>query len=249
MKNITVINRQLNDLNPIILGEEKCEPSHSFGPATRKYTLIHFVVSGCGTFCRGGIEYPVRAGEAFIIQPGEITTYCASEDNPWHYRWIGFDGELAQRFASLEPVFPYSTDWANEMLNIKSDDSTFEYRLAAKLFSMYAEFFADKKYKNDYVKTVTDYISALYIEELRIEDIAKKMNLDRRYLSRIFKERTGKTIQDYLIEVRIDEAKKLLMAGQSVADAALLCGYSDICNFSKMFKRLTGTSPGKWKSR
>ena len=81
-----------------------------------------------------------------------------------------------------------------------------------------------------------------------MEEISEKMNLDRRYLSRLFKEKTGQTIQEYLISVRMEAAKKQLARGASVAEAAQLCGYDDACNFSKMFKRLFGISPGKWKS-
>jgi YesN/AraC family two-component response regulator len=182
-----------------------------------------------------------------LILPNEITTYSASKTDPWHYRWIGFDGALSESFTALPPVFSYSTDWAKEMLEANHEGGVFEYIIAAKLFLMYAEFFADKKHKNDYVSTVIDYISALYMQEIRVEDIAKKMNLDRRYLSRIFKQRTGKSIQEHLISVRMDEAKKLLKSGHSVIGAAKLCGYDDVCNFSKMFKKSVGVSPGKWK--
>ena len=242
-----LVNKHLCDLNPLILGEEKCEPSHSYGPIARKYTLIHFVVRGSGTFCRGGKNYTVNAGQAFIILPDEITTYCASESDPWYYRWVGFNGSLSARFSELEPVVYYKTDWAKEMLSIECDKSVYEYEIASKLFMMYSEFFADKHQRNDYTETVKDYINALYMQQIRVEDIAERMNLDRRYLSRIFKQKTGKSIQEYIITVRMDEAKKLLEKGCSVLEASQLCGYEDVCNFSKMFKSRTGVSPGKWK--
>ncbi len=245
---ITIINRHLKDLNPLVLGEESCSPSHSYGPMARKYTLIHFVYHGHGTFYRGGVSYEVYKGEAFIIRPGEITTYYASEDDPWYYRWIGFDGELSKKFAKLPPVFPFTTDWADEMLSLDFDTGVFEYAIAAKLYMMYSEFFADKKHKSDYVGSVKSYVNALYMQQIRVKEIAEKMNLDRRYLSRIFKAKVGKSIQEYIISVRMEEAKKLLEKGYSVAETAQLCGYDDTCNFSKMFKREFGVSPGRWKT-
>ena len=245
---ITLINRHLKDLNPLILGEESCLPSHRYGPTARKYTLIHFVYHGKGTFCRGGVNYPVHKGEAFIIRPGEITTYYADADDPWYYRWIGFDGELSKQFEKLAPVFSFTTDWANEMLSLNCDSSVLEYAIAAKLYMMYTEFFADTKHKSDYISSVKSYVGALYMQQISVEDIAERINLDRRYLSRIFKQKTGKTVQEYLITVRMEEAKKLLENGYSVVESAHLCGYEDACNFSKMFKRITGISPGKWKT-
>ena len=249
MGDVVLSNRHLKDLNPILYGEECCNPGHSYGPTSRTYFLIHFVISGCGEYTRGGKTYSVHSGEAFIIAPDEMTFYCADKNTPWHYAWIGFDGLLAQRFATLPPVVGYTTNWAREICMLDRDSAMIEYNIAAKLFLLYSEWFDEKKPKNDYVKTVTDYINAKFTRQITVEGIADMLSLDRRYLSRIFKQKTGKTIQEYLIEVRIEKAKQLLKEGYSITESAQMCGYEDICNFSKMFKKATGISPGKWQLR
>lgn len=240
-------NHHFKELNPILFGEEKCKPGHSFGPRVRDYTIIHFVSSGRGILVRNGVEYSVRAGEAFIICADDVATYSADIEDPWDYAWIGFDGELSNHFRQLAAVMPYTTDWAREITRLDPDPSTIEYRITAKLFLMYSEWFSGKKGKNDYIKTVKDYVSAKFTQSISVEEIADQMSLDRRYLSRFFKQKTGKSIQEYIIWYRIEKAKELLRQGSSVSQAALLCGYEDVCNFSKMFKKQTGTSPGKWK--
>ena len=85
------------------------------------------------------------------------------------------------------------------------------------------------------------------MRSIRIDDIAKQLNLDRRYLTRLFKEKTGQSIQEYLIQVRLEEAAHCLQSGYSVNDTATLCGYEDVSNFSKMFKKRYGISPTKMK--
>ena len=242
-------NRRFHDLNPILFGEEACPPDHSFGPRARDYTLIHFVTRGHGFYILEGVRYPVGPGDAFIICPDVVTTYCADPKDPWKYYWVGFDGELSEHFKELPPVLRYKTNWAKEITLLERDWSTLEYRVASKLFAMYAEWFSERKEKNDYVRSVMDYVSAKYIEVISVEDIAAHLNLDRRYVSRIFKQKTGKSIQEHIISVRIEKAKKLLAKGKSVQDTSRLCGYEDICNFSKMFKKQTGISPGKWGKR
>ncbi len=248
MRDIALVNRGFQDLNPLILGEEECKPYHSYGPVIRKYVLIHFVISGSGILEKGGVKYPVCAGQAFIILPGEITVYYTGED-PWKYQWIGFDGDLSRHFTQLPPVVSYSHNWVAEMLEAAECEGMLEYHVASALFGMYAEFFASQKHSNHYVRRVKNYVQTMYMYPLRVESIAQMINLDRRYLSRIFKEKVGCSIQEYIIEVRMERAKAHLEDGNSVAQAARLCGYDDVSNFSKMFKRRFGVSPGGWQEK
>ena len=238
-------NRHFSDLNPILLGSEQCRPSQSYGPAVRNYVLLHYVVSGKGKLVKGGKTYPINAGEAFLILPGEVTVYAADEKEPWHYQWIAFDGKLSEKFHQLPPVFPLSSSWLREMLDIEESDMH-EYMIASVLFRLYAELFIGEKHRHRYVKQVKNYIRALYMQDICVEEIAEKMNLDRRYLSRVFKANTGMTIKEYLVEVRMQEGKRYLEMGKLVIESANLCGY-DSCNFSKMFKKRFGVSPQEWQ--
>ena len=61
-----------------------------------------------------------------------------------------------------------------------------------------------------------------------------------------FQSKTGKTIQEYLIEVRLKQACEYLRQGFSANHTASLCGYEDVSNFSRMFKKQYGLSPQHW---
>lgn len=52
-------------------GYEKCESGHFWGPAVRNQYLLHYVISGCGTYVVGGETYTLHAGSCFLIRPGE----------------------------------------------------------------------------------------------------------------------------------------------------------------------------------
>ena len=244
------VNRNFKDLNPMLYGCQDCAPGHSFGPSVRTYTIIHYVERGKGTLYKYGREYPVRAGEAFVILPHEVTTYTADTDDPWTYRWIGFDGDLSLEVSKLSPVIKVANNAFPHLTPEDADEpEMISYRLAAQLFAFYGEIFSGNKHGNHYVRKVIDYINSSYMREVRVEEIADSLSLDRRYLSRLFKQRTGMTIQEYLINVRMEAACRQLSAGGSVTDASVLCGYSDVCNFSKMFKRMYGVSPKNWRNR
>ena len=233
----------------MLYGRENCSPGHSFGPSVRTYTIIHYVESGKGTLYKYGNAYPVKAGEAFVILPHEVTTYTADSDEPWVYRWIGFDGALSTKVGELPPVIKIADNLFPRL--IEEDEKNPEmvsFRLAAQLFSMYGQIFSRGSNSNHYVRKVIDYINSSYMREVRVEEIAESLCLDRRYLSRLFKQKTGQTVQEYLIKVRMEAACRQLTEGRSVSEAAVLCGYSDVCNFSKMFKRMHGVSPKNWKA-
>lgn len=242
-----LINRKLQDLNPLSVGLQQCPPGHSYGPRVRKYTLIHYVLRGCGVFEARGRRWPVKAGEAFLILPGEVTTYTADTENPWQYQWIGFDGALAARFARLPPVFRVSEStfralrWEDEQTEIP------EYLLAAGLFRLYSELFAQPGKKRNPVQLVQDYVRSCYMQKVSVEDLARQLHMDRRYLSRLFKRKTGVSIQEYIVQVRMEESKGFLRRGCSVQEAAQLCGYDDAAGFSRIFKKHCGVSPANWK--
>ncbi|MBQ9973929.1 MAG: AraC family transcriptional regulator [Oscillospiraceae bacterium] len=236
-----ITNRHLHDLNPLVLGEEECRPGHSFGPAVRQYTLIHYVVRGKGVFyARGGV-WPVEAGQAFLIRPGEVTTYTADTRDPWHYRWVGFDGTLSADFARLDPVIELPRWVLEDMLQVADKGS--EYLLSAELLRLYAHLFDHRTGGSPHVQRVEDYIRANFMRPIRVEDIAARLSLDRRYLSRIFKAHTGLSIKEYLVRRRLEQAGRYLRRGSSVKEAAALCGYEDAANFSKRFKQHFGVSP------
>lgn len=246
MKNFHLINRHFRDLNPIQFGYEQCRPQKRFGPYIRKHTLIHYVVKGKGVLWKNGLTFPVQAGEAFLILPGETATYEADATDPWYYQWVGFDGALAENFQAMPPVFPFPHDILQRMIDAAGQD-LIEHRIAGLLFHLYAELFEEKRPQNNYVGQVQSRIHASYMEPLRVEQIAEELNLNRRYLSRVFKQKTGRSIQEYLIFIRMEEAKRRLEEGYSVKETATLCGYDDVGNFSKMFKRVYGSSPLYWK--
>lgn len=249
-RDVLFVNRNFNDLNPILYGSENCTPGHSFGPSIRTYTIIHYVEKGKGVLYKYGNEYPVKAGEAFVILPHEVTTYTADTDDPWSYRWIGFDGALSLEVSKLSPVIKVAS---NIFPHLSPEDAVdpemIAYRLSSQLFGFYSEIFSGDKHGNHYVRKVVDYINSSYMREVRVEEIADSLSLDRRYLSRLFKQKTGNTVQEYLINVRMEAACRQLSDGRSVGEAATLCGYSDVCNFSKMFKRKYGVSPKYWREK
>ena len=243
-KLIPIINRKFAELNPIDAGYEKCESKHSFGPHVRAYWLIHYVISGKGVLIKENKEsFNVHEGQMFIIKPDLVYLYEADESDPWEYIWIGFTGNLANDFEQLGDVYDTEGKVFFDIMKAIDYKKCREEFITSKLFELYTYLFSDKGGKIDYVSQACDYIDAHYSEEITIKGISKIIGIDRTYLSKIFTLKTGKSMQQYLIDVRIKKAEIFLQKGYSVFETSVMVGYGDVSNFSKMFKRVTGSSP------
>ncbi|TDP90096.1 AraC family two component transcriptional regulator [Halanaerobium saccharolyticum] len=104
-----------------------------------------------------------------------------------------------------------------------------------------------KEQKVEIIETVKDYIDENYKEDISLEDVADYISFSKYYLSKLFKEVEGINYKDYLIKVRMEEAKKRLKNGDKIKVVACEVGYSDRNYFSRAFKKYTGISPGKFQ--
>lgn len=240
--------KQFSDFYAVDFGQENCCPAYSYGPHVRDYYLIHYVSSGRGVLMNSRGTHPVCAGQAFLIRPGEVCKYTADEHFPWNYTWIGFLGAMASAFDQTEDVFEADGLIFEEMSAVSQFSSCQAAYLAGMLFKLYCSIF-DHKERPDYVNRVIGYININYMKLIRVEQIADQLGINRKYLARIFKEKTGKTMQQFLIQKRITEAKKLLSGGFNVEETAYMVGYSDSFSFSKAFKKLCGLSPKNYQKQ
>lgn len=242
-----MLNKHIHDLNPIYVGEADVEPGFFWGPKSIDYYLIHKVIKGCGTFHIHGTAYRVQAGQSFILPPGVIASWAPDEKDPWSYQWLGFTGELASAFSRAPSVFPSPEGMFSHIVNLRDPEDTLCYMLAGDLFHLYGLLFSEGKERQDHVRHVTDYILENLARDLTIQEIADHVGLNRDYISKLYKKKTGITIQQRISDARFTEAIRYLYAGYTVREAANLSGFKDVSNFSKKFKKLHGICPKDWK--
>ncbi|MBH8554777.1 helix-turn-helix transcriptional regulator [Nostocaceae cyanobacterium CENA357] len=94
------------------------------------------------------------------------------------------------------------------------------------------------------LKQVVDYIHDHLAQEISLDAIANYLGMSRYYFCRLFKQSTGLSLHQYVIQQRVEQAKQLLAQGKmSIADIALACGFSHQSHLHRHFKRLTGVTP------
>ena len=234
------------DLCPHVLGHHICTPKHSNRPKLKKQALIHYVLRGQGYFYDvNGRKTRVKAGQIFIILPGESSSYAADEENPWEYIWVNFSGKMTERLRSLgERVITMKDGsiFTDLLCQARGDTLTPDY-FVSRLFLLYGELLASQNYGRRYEEEVAHYIEMYYMRELSVAELSDMVHLDRSYLTRIFTHHYQMSPKEYLSYVRMRHARELLVEGASVAAVAEAVGYRDVSVFSKAFKRKVGVSP------
>ncbi|CAM4104493.1 response regulator transcription factor [Saccharibacillus endophyticus] len=98
------------------------------------------------------------------------------------------------------------------------------------------------------MEEIAAYIREHYREELTLQDLADRFFLSREYISRRFKRELGENVFDYLANIRLERAKRLLLdSDMTVVRIAELVGYQDEKYFSRVFKKTTGHTPNEFR--
>lgn len=98
--------------------------------------------------------------------------------------------------------------------------------------------------ENNNVATVKNYIHEHYQEEIYIKTLADLIGVEQEWLSASFKNRTGNTVIDYVNQVRLGQViHRLINTDKPIAQIAAECGYINLANFNRHFKRTKGTTP------
>ena len=104
------------------------------------------------------------------------------------------------------------------------------------------------RYDSRRVKKVEEYLSAHYQEDVRLSDLAKLVNMSEVGFSRFFHLRTGMTVSEYLIKIRIGQAARLLVdTTNTIREIAFACGFNNISNFNRLFLKIKQLTPNDFR--
>lgn len=115
-----------------------------------------------------------------------------------------------------------------------------------KFFSLYLKnkelVIIDKKFKE-----ILFYLDKNYKENISLNDLSNKFDLNPFYIIRLFKSQMNLTPHSYLLNTRINKAKEYLKKGYSIVDTALECGFFDQSHFHKNFLKIVAATPNEYR--
>lgn len=256
------------DLNLYQFGWEHNAPAHSYGPHARNHYLFHYVISGKGRLYANEKVYEITARHGFLVVPGQITTYCADEEDPWEYTWLEFDGLRAHEslnMAGISGSRPVYTAWnaeagrllEEEMMYIVNHSDASPVHLIAHGFlflDQLVQSSADRRHNSErrlrdfYIREALTFIEQNYQRDISIEEIAAVCGLNRSYFGKVFRDAVGESPQAYLLHYRMARAAQLLKeTRRTIGEIAGQVGYANQLHFSRAFKNVHGVSPRDYR--
>lgn len=256
------------DMNLYQFGWERCAPLHHYGPAIRNHFLFHYIISGKGQLDTNEQIYELKAGQGFLLCPGQISSYYADKDDPWVYTWVEFDGLRARECMTLaglseqQPVYsPIGSDNQIEkcMIGLLDNADRAPIRLIGQGLILLDEIVqtsktkitaGNKRLRDFYMKEATNYIDANFQRDVSIEEIAQACGLNRSYFGRLFKDTMGESPQQFLLHYRMSKAAELLKSSKiSIAEVGRSVGYENQLHFSRAFKSVFGIPPMEYRRK
>jgi len=263
-----VKDKELVSLSVYNVGYQKCEPLYQWGPGIRDHYLIHYIISGSGTYVAAGHEYHLNAGDCFLAYPNTEISYYADSDNPWEYAWIGFNGSdagLILNSTSFTQNTPYIlstvhgeqiSDHILHIYEARGNSFSKAILMTGRLYELLALLVEDSKKESLpstsqlYVQKAIEYIDANYSYPITIEDIAAFVGISRSQLFRCFEIVLNKSPKEYLSDFRIKQACQLLVeSNHSITSIANSLGFDNSLYFSKAFKKAKNMSPSQYREQ
>lgn len=226
-----------------------------------------FIQSGRGEFTVDGKLFFGQAGDLIVFEPSKKNQGKSSLDQPLkgisvrftQLHIAGLDKGALTRYPSL-PIIHLQEEahvidkYFIEMLNeYNSQHDGYEDIVSSMLQTIIIKLFRLSNYSLDpssssISQTVKKYIEANFSKELTLNDLATLVFVSPYHLAHSFKEEVGVPPIQYIINCRIEEAKRLLQhSNLSVREIAAIVGYENANYFNLLFKKVTGNPPGKYR--
>ncbi len=265
--NLTNLLTQSLNFNINYCGLED-NPNHNYIYNSKSDYVFQYVFEGKGIFSIYNKVHTLKAGDLFFIPPNVLSQSIADKKNPYKYFYVGFSstnivdylphlgfsestpiihlGNQKEYFDMFKSMLDNSNNFTIlNMLKIQQTFLQIIYSLC-KVNNLSNESLLFKSQKN--VSIILNYIHANFNQPINVSSIADYIGLNRCYISKIFKLHTNRTIVDYIIDYRLNQAAIMIRQNnKNITQIAFDCGFTDSKSFYTRFKAKLGISPKRYQ--
>lgn len=250
------------------IGELQAQKPHISRREHLASYLFFMVLDGSGMLEYDGIPRSLSTGDCVFLDC-QKSYFHRSSENLWTLKWAHFYGPnmngIYEKYAERggRPCFrPHSlkpyVQLHGELYDIASSSSHIrDMRIYEKLASLLTllmeeswnpESGACSTARKQNLQSIKDYLDLHYQEKITLDSLSEQFFINKFYLTRIFKEQFGLSVNNYLLQVRITHAKQLLrFTDLPIEKISQECGMNDANYFSRTFKKVEGMPPGEFR--
>jgi AraC-like DNA-binding protein len=237
------------------------------GRTLTDYSFV-YLTQGSGTFqVRGTRPLPVKAGDVLLIEPGMWHDYAPVLESGWKEYWVMFNGRQADELVSQvdlprrAPLIHYGEDKSlhhlfTQMLDVAGTSPPFADIIhTGQLLQMAALIQGRLQLQREqgdreqsFIQQAKQHLTNAGDQAVDMQALAHTLGISYPHFRRVFKQSTGLPPQQYLLNLRINQAKQLMEEQDlKLSDIARSVGFDDPFYFSRLFKQKTGISPSLWR--
>jgi len=261
MSNHLLSPRQ-EDLSVLFAAEEHVLPERSYGPVIRSIFIIECCTGGKGSVSINGKEFSFGAGACYALLPGDTIIHHSDPEEGRSGFWCALSGTSVKKYLkktkidSEHPFFPAcvfenACEQIRKMVENKRDtDLGSRLRLLGLGYTLLGFLVSSHASETEgMVEKAIGLIQTDYPLNLTVERIANAVGFERSYFTMLFKEKTGISPHQYLMQFRLSKACSFLKESSfNVFEIAERVGM-DPHNFSRFFTREIGMSPLQYRQK
>lgn len=230
------------------------------------------IEAGNGDLIYRGKDFSTPPASLFVVHPGEVHSNRAFDRTGCSFRTIFLAPEVMVAVASEIqnkgkglPFFPSTVIFEKNTIqnfvslhkSLEHSSSTLERETRLKNFlANLINHFAENRFslpllkvEPNQIKRACDYLIANYSENISLEKLAGVADLSAFHFSRVFSEKFGMPPHAFQVQLRVNQAKKLLRDGLEITQTAFQTGFADQSHLTRHFKRIVGVTPGQFKQK
>lgn len=209
---------------------------------------------------RGLVE--ASAGDVITVNPGEVHDGLGSKGRPRHWRMAYFSPEVVADYAGRpssqiefrDPVFRRActnrlvVSAIETLASDHPDPAHIEESITLVLGNLVGETVAEvaSSAHSAAVSAVMDRMRDEWFEPLSLEDFARTAGMSKFQILRTFSKEVGITPHAYLTQHRVKQARRLILEGVPIAEAAIASGFADQSHLTRAYSRQFGLTPGRY---
>ncbi|WAM33010.1 AraC family transcriptional regulator [Caldicellulosiruptor morganii] len=269
MKTCFIVNTSLEKGLPIYLKSVGCNQYQEHIVRKSGHPDYHYLhtLEGKGYLIVGTQKYLVDESTAFFLYPGVAHEYFAATPK-WSTIWLTFNGPACDMILKTMGIKPFevfklsSKQYLEGILEAISNKASFyNYIVSIECSQLIYNFILhmalnlqnkiERNFENNYTKLlpIMRYIEENYFKNITLEELSRLVGLSPQHLCSIFKKTFQTTPYEYLIRIRIQKAKELLIKNPviQVKEVCYEVGFKNPSYFCYMFKKLEGITPMQFK--